>query len=186
MGQNKNFKELIANVEAIVLDVDGVMTDGGIIPLPDGDFIRKYNAKDGYALAYAVKHGFNVCVISGGFGLTLESRMKRLGIENYYLGCMDKISAIEEFVAKCGVSLENTIYMGDDIPDLECMRLVGIPVAPADACSEVLEAAVYISEHKGGAGAVRDVLEQVLRVQGKWALDSKGVIADDSKEVASR
>ena len=161
MAQNKNFKELLADVEAIVFDVDGVMTDGGIIPLADGDFIRKYNAKDGYALAYAASHGFNIGVISGGF-------------------------AIDDFIAKTGAKRENIIYMGDDIPDLEVLRYVGIPVAPADACSEVLQAAIYISEHKGGAGAVRDIIEQVLRVKGMWALDSKGVIAEDSKEVASR
>lgn len=186
MGTNKNFKELLADVEAIVFDVDGVMTDGGIMPLPDGDFIRKYNAKDGYALAYAVTHGFKIGVISGGFGKTLESRLNRLHIEHKYLGCMDKIAAIDDFIAKSGVKRENIIYMGDDIPDLEVLRYVGIPVAPADACAEVLDSVIYVSEHKGGAGAVRDIIEQVLRVKGLWALDSKGVIADDSKTVASR
>jgi len=186
MRENKNFKELLADVEAILLDVDGVMTDGGIIPLADGDFIRKYNAKDGYAMAYAVKHNFNIGVISGGFGKTLESRMNRLGIKYQYLGCMDKIAAINDFIAKTGIARENILYMGDDIPDLEVMRYVGIPVAPADACSEVLQSAIYISERKGGEGAVRDIIEQVLRVKGLWALDSKGVIADDSSEVASR
>ena len=186
MGTNKNFKELLADVEAIVFDVDGVMTDGGIMPLPDGDFIRKYNAKDGYALAYAVTHGFKIGVISGGFGKTLESRLNRLHIEHKYLGCMDKIAAIDDFIAKSGVRRENIIYMGDDIPDLEVLRYVGIPVAPADACAEVLDSVIYVSEHKGGAGAVRDIIEQVLRVKGLWALDSKGVIADDSKTVASR
>lgn len=186
MGTNKNFKELLADVEAIVFDVDGVMTDGGIMPLPDGDFIRKYNAKDGYALAYAVTHGFKIGVISGGFGKTLESRLNRLHIEHKYLGCMDKIAAIDDFIAKSGVKRENIIYMGDDIPDLEVLRYVGIPVAPADACAEVLDSVIYVSEHNGGAGAVRDIIEQVLRVKGLWALDSKGVIADDSKTVASR
>lgn len=186
MRESKNFKELLADVEAIVFDVDGVMTDGGIMPLADGDFIRKYNAKDGYALAYAVKHGFNIGVISGGFGKTLASRMNRLGIEHQYLGCMDKIAAIDDFIAKTGVKRENIVYMGDDIPDLEVLRYVGIPVAPADACSEVLQSVTYISEYNGGAGAVRDIIEQVLRVKGLWALDSKGVIAEDSKEVASR
>lgn len=185
MGK-KNFKELIADVEAVVLDVDGVMTDGGIMPLGDGDFLRKYNAKDGYAMAYAVKHGLQVAVISGGFGKILESRMNRLGIEHRYLGCMDKIGAIDDFIAKTGVKRENIIYMGDDIPDLEVLRYVGIPVAPADACSEVLQTALYISEREGGAGAVRDIIEQVMRVKGTWALDSKGVIAEDSKDVASR
>ena len=186
MRENKNFKELLADVEAIVFDVDGVMTDGGIMPLTDGDFIRKYNAKDGYALAYAVTHGFNIGVISGGFGKTLESRLNRLHIEHKYLGCMDKIAAIDDFIAKTGVKRENIVYMGDDIPDLEVLRYVGIPVAPADACAEVLESAIYISEYKGGAGAVRDIIEQILRVKGLWALDSKGVIADDSHTVASR
>ena len=186
MAQKRNFKELLADVEAIVFDVDGVMTDGGIVPLADGDFLRKYNAKDGYALAYASSHGFNIGVISGGFGKTLESRLNRLHIEHRYLGCMDKISAIDDFIAKTGVKRENVIYMGDDIPDLEVLRYIGIPVAPADACSEVLQTAVYVSERNGGEGAVRDIIEQVLRVKGMWALDSKGVIADDSKEVASR
>ena len=186
MRENKNFKELLADVEAIVFDVDGVMTDGGIMPLADGDFIRKYNAKDGYALAYAVTHGMNIGVISGGFGKILESRMNRLHIEHKYLGCMDKIAAIDDFIAKTGVKRENLIYMGDDIPDLEVLRYVGIPVAPADACSEVLQTALYISEHKGGEGAVRDIIEQVMRVKGSWALDSRGVIADDANDVASR
>ena len=99
---------------------------------------------------------------------------------------MDKIAAINDFIAKTGVKRENIIYMGDDIPDLEVLRYVGIPVAPADACSEVLQEAIYISEYKGGAGAVRDIIEQVLRVKGIWALDSKGVIAVESKDVASR
>ena len=178
MEKSRNFKEVIADVEAIVLDVDGVMTDGGITPLADGDFQRTYYAKDGYAMAYAVKQGFKICIISGGFGKILESRMNRLGVEHRYLGCMDKVEAIHDFAAKSGVALENMIYMGDDIPDLECMRLVGVPVAPADACSEVLETAVYVSEYKGGAGAVRDIIEQVLRVKGIWALNSKGVIPE--------
>ena len=186
MENKRNFKEIIAEVEALIFDVDGVMTDGKITPIENGDFLRSYYAKDGYALAYAAKHGCNVCVISGGFGRNLQSRMDRLGIKHAYLGCMDKIAAMHDFAAKTGVDLSKAIYMGDDIPDLECMRLVGIPVAPADACSEVLETAVYVSEHNGGAGAVRDIIEQVLRVKGIWALDSMGVIAADADKTASR
>ena len=181
-----NFKEDIARVRVIVLDVDGVMTDGGIIPTLDGDFIRRYNAKDGYALGYAVKMGYKVCIITGGRGKTLENRLRMLGINRYYTDCMDKITAMREYFADEGIDPAHAIYMGDDIPDLECMREVGIPVAPADACPEVLETAVYVSEYDGGKGAVRDIVEQVLRVQGKWALDAKGVIADDSKQAASR
>ena len=171
-----NFKEDIAQVEAIVLDVDGVMTDGGIIPTPDGDFIRRYNAKDGYAIASALREGMKICVISGGRGRMLENRLTMLGVTKMYLNCMDKVAAMHEFFEEYNIDAQNVIYMGDDIPDLECMRLVGIPVCPADACMEVVEASRYVSEFNGGHGAVRDIVEQVMRAQNKWAKNLKGVL----------
>ena len=170
-----NFKEDIVRTEAFVFDVDGVMTDGGIIPTLDGDFIRRYNAKDGYALGYAVKMGYKVCIITGGRGKTLENRLRMLGINRYYTDCMDKITAMREDFARHGLDPANVIYMGDDIPDLECMREVGIPVCPADAAAEVIEASRYVSEFRGGEGAVRDIVEQVLRARGDWAKNSEGV-----------
>lgn len=172
-----NFKEDIAKTRAFIFDVDGVMTDGGIMPIEGGtDFVRKYNAKDGYAIAYAVKRGYKVCVISGGFGNLLRSRLERLGVTKMYLGCVNKIEAMEEFFSDNDLDPAYTIYMGDDIPDLECMAMVGIPVCPADACAEVIEAARYVSEFKGGCGAVRDVVEQTLRAQDEWAKDTECVI----------
>ena len=174
-----NFKEDVARVEAIVLDVDGVMTDGGIIPTPDGDFIRRYNAKDGYAIASAIREGLKICIISGGRGRMLENRLKMLGVTRYYLNCMDKVTAIREFAADHNINLENVIYMGDDIPDLECMRLVGVPVCPSDAAMEVVEASRYVSEYNGGHGAVRDIVEQVMRAKGVWAKNLKGVLGKD-------
>lgn len=176
-----NFKEDIARVKAFVFDVDGVMTDGGIIPTPDGDFIRRYYAKDGYAMAYAIREGYKICVISGGRGEMLRRRLEMLGVERMYLNCMDKITAIKEFMADYNLAAEEVIYMGDDIPDLECMRLVGIPVCPADACMEVIEASRYVSEYNGGHGAVRDIVEQVLRVQGRWAKNLQGVLGIPSR-----
>ena len=177
-----NFKEDIAKTKAFILDVDGVMTDGGIMPIEGGtDFIRKYNAKDGYAIAYAVRRGYKVCVITGGHGNLLRSRMERLGVTKLYLNCMDKISAMQEFFAEYDVDPATTIYMGDDIPDLECMELVGIPVCPADACSEVIEASRYVSEFCGGRGAVRDIIEQTLRAQDEWAKDRQGVLGIASR-----
>ena len=170
-----NFKEDIARCEAFVFDVDGVMTDGGIIPTAVGDFIRRYNAKDGYALAYAIKMGYKVCIITGGRGRTLENRLRMLGIRHFYIDCMDKITTLREYLANEGLNPQNVIYMGDDIPDLECMREVGIPVCPSDAAAEVIEASRYISEFRGGEGAVRDIVEQVLRARGDWARDSQGV-----------
>ena len=179
-----NFKEDIAQCEAFVFDVDGVMTDGGIIPTLDGDFIRRYHAKDGYALAYAVKQGYKICIISGGRGKNLEHRLEMLGIKDYFTDCMDKLTTMRQYFADNGINPQNAIYMGDDIPDLECMRHVGIPVCPRDAAHEVIEAARYISEYDGGHGAVRDVVEQVLRARGDWAKDSMGVTP--STLVASR
>ena len=170
-----NFKEDIARTEAFVFDVDGVMTDGGIIPTLDGDFVRRYNAKDGYALAYAVKRGYRVGIITGGRGRTLENRLRMLGIRDYYVDCMDKIAALREYLAREGVDPRHTVYMGDDIPDLECLREVGIPVCPADAAPEVLEVARYVSQFRGGEGAVRDIVEQVLRARDDWARDCAGV-----------
>ncbi len=178
-----NFKEDIAACEAIILDVDGVLTDGGITPTLDGDFIRTYNAKDGYALAYAIKEGFNICIISGGRGASLMNRLTMLGIKHIYIDCMDKIAAIKDFCAKTGVNPANALYMGDDIPDLDCMNFVGIPVAPADAAMEAIDAARYVSEYKGGGGCVRDIIEQVLRAKGEWAKHRGGVTGG---QVASR
>ena len=110
-----NFKEDIARTEAFIFDVDGVMTDGGIIPTLDGDFIRRYNAKDGYALGYAVKMGYKVCIITGGRGKTLENRLRMLGINRYYTDCMDKITAMREYFADEGIDPAHAIYMGDDL-----------------------------------------------------------------------
>ena len=179
-----NFKEDIAQVEAFVFDVDGVMTDGGIIPTAEGDFIRRYHAKDGYALAYAVKMGYKICIITGGRGKTLENRLRMLGIRSFYTDCMDKIATLRNDLSEEGLDPQQVIYMGDDIPDLECMRAVGIPVCPADAAPEVLEVSRYVSEFNGGQGAVRDIIEQVLRARGDWARNSMGVTP--SSLVASR
>lgn len=170
-----NFKEDIACVEAMVFDVDGVMTDGRIIPTAEGDFIRCYNAKDGYALAYAIHHGYRVCIITGGYGKILERRLRMLGVKDYFIDCMDKIATLRDYMRRNGLRPEQVLYMGDDIPDLECMREVGMPVCPADAAAEVLEVSRYVSEFDGGRGAVRDIVEQVLRARGDWAKDSHGV-----------
>ena len=177
-----NFKEDIVKTKAFIFDVDGVMTNGGITPIEGGtDFLRTYNAKDGYAIAYAIRRGYKVCVISGGHGNLLQSRLTRLGVTKMYLNCMDKIAAMQEFFAEYDIDPATTIYMGDDIPDLECMEQVGIPVCPADACSEIIEASRYVSEFNGGCGAVRDHVEQVLRSQDESAKDRRGVLGKASR-----
>ncbi len=170
-----NFKEDIAKVEAFVFDVDGVFTDGGITPLADGDFLRTYYAKDGYAIAYALRQGYKIFIITGGRGATLQKRFEYLGVTELHMNCSDKITRFRDILKRYGLNSDHVVFMGDDIPDLECMRAAGIPVCPADAASEIIDAARYVSEYPGGHGCVRDILEQALRAQGKWAKDCQGV-----------
>jgi 3-deoxy-D-manno-octulosonate 8-phosphate phosphatase (KDO 8-P phosphatase) len=163
-----NFKEDIALVEALVFDVDGVFTDGGIVPIPDGDFLRRYNAKDGYAVMRAIRAGLRVAIITGGWGALLERRFELLKVTALYTATMDKLPRLQEFMSAHGLRPEQVLYMGDDVPDLACMEHVGIPVCPADAAIDVQAAARYVSQFDGGAGCVRDIVEQVMRARGEW------------------
>ena len=155
-----NFKEDIVKTEAFVFDVDGVFTDGGITPFGD-DFIRRYYAKDGYAVSYASKLGYKICIITGGRGKWLQERFERLRVTKIYADCADKIAALREFLDEYGLDARNVVFMG----------------------AEILEAARYVSEYPGGRGCVRDIVEQVLRARGQWALHAKGV--NCSKEAKS-
>ena len=170
-----NFKEDIARTEAMVFDVDGVFTDGGITPTADGDFLREYNTKDGFVIRYAIKQGLPIFIITGGKGNNIERRFTDLGVTRIYKNADDKITNLKQIIADYGYNRENIIFMGDDAPDVECMKYVGIPVCPADAVSDVMDVARYVSEFNGGRGCVRDIVEQVLRAQGKWVKYSDGV-----------
>lgn len=170
-----NFKEDIAKVRAFVFDVDGVFTNGGITIDPDGEFVRTYNAKDGYAIGHALKVGYPICIITGGRGKSLEVRFNMLGVTRLHVYCLNKIEKLKEFMQEFDLSPEEVMFMGDDIPDVEAMAHIGMPVCPADAASEVIEVSRYVSQYNGGMGCVRDVVEQVLRSRGDWAKDSIGV-----------
>ncbi len=164
-----NFKEDIALIEALVFDVDGVFTDGGITLMPDGDFLRQYNSKDCYALGRALQAGLKVCIISRGWGGLMEEWFRTMGVEEVHMRCMDgKAKYLHRFMERHGLRPEQVLYMGDDVPDVECLEAVGMPVCPADAVTEVLAAARYVSQFEGGRGCVRDVVEQVLRARGSW------------------
>jgi 3-deoxy-D-manno-octulosonate 8-phosphate phosphatase (KDO 8-P phosphatase) len=170
-----NFKEKLTRVKDFVFDVDGVFTDGGIIPLADGDFYRTYYARDGYAVTYAISEGYRVYIITGGRGEILIRRFEKLKVTAIRSNVADKCAALLELAESENLDLTNTIYVGDDIPDLGVMAMVGLPVCPADACHEVLEAAAYVSQYPGGHGCVRDIIEQVLRAQNKWLLHTVGM-----------
>ena len=165
-----NFKEELSKVEAFVFDCDGVFTDGSIMLVPPGyEACRTFNAKDGLAVSLAVKRGYPIAIVSGGRGEAVKRRFEGLGVRHIELGCQDKLQSVTAFAKANNVDMSRILFMGDDIPDLEAMMAVGVPVCPNDAAPEVKAASVYVSYLCGGRGCVRDVVEQVLRAQGKWA-----------------
>ena len=163
-----SYKQLLPKINTLIFDVDGVLTNGLVTIMPDGELIRNMNIKDGYALKTAVDKGLNVCIISGGKNEGVRTRLANLGIKDIYLGAHDKIKQYNELVEKYNLKPENVLYMGDDVPDYPVMKLVGMPCCPNDAAREIQQVSKYISDKKGGEGCVRDVIEQILRVQGKW------------------
>ncbi|MFD2561052.1 KdsC family phosphatase [Aquimarina rubra] len=164
----KSYKEYLQHITTFIFDVDGVLTDGTVIINTDGELLRTMNIKDGYALKTAVQQGFNVCIISGGKNEGVRKRLEGLEIKDVYLGAHHKVDQLNEYMDKNGIKIENVLYMGDDIPDLPVMKMVGLPTCPQDAVAEIKEVSKYVSFKKGGKGCVRDVIEQVLKVQGKW------------------
>jgi len=163
-----NYRALLNDITTFVFDYDGVLSDGSVIVLPDGEALRRTNVKDGYALQLAVKHGYNVVIISGGKGAGMEARLKMIGASNMFLGVKNKVEVFDSYLQKNNLKTENVLYMGDDIPDYEVMQKVGVACCPADAVEEIRAVSHYISHKNGGSGCVRDVIEQVMKVQGKW------------------
>ncbi|MCK5677455.1 MAG: HAD-IIIA family hydrolase [Flavobacteriaceae bacterium] len=164
----KSYKEIMPQINTFIFDVDGVLTDGTVTIFTNGELLRKMNIKDGYALKTAVDMGYNVCIISGGTNPAVKSRLQGLGITDIYLGAHHKIEQLEEYLDIYDIKAENVLYMGDDIPDFPVMKMVGLPTCPKDAVPEIQHISKYISQKKGGNGCVRDVIEQVLKVQDKW------------------
>ena len=158
-------------IKAFVFDVDGVLSCD-VIPLhPNGDPMRTVNIKDGYALQLAVKKGYQVAIITGGYTEAVKIRFSRLGITHIYMKSAIKLHDYYDFLNKTGLKPEEVMYAGDDIPDYEVMKLVGLPVAPADAAPEIKRIAKYISHKNGGQGIARDVIEQTMKAQGVWMDD---------------
>ena len=168
----KSYKEFLSQVTTFIFDVDGVLTDGSIQISTNGELLRTMNIKDGFAMKHAREQGYTICIISGGKNEGVRHRLKGLGITDIYLGCPDKVEQMEEFFDIYEISPENVLYMGDDLPDLYPMKKVGLPCCPQDAASEIKEISKYVSHKKGGKGCVRDVIEQVMKVQGKWIEDA--------------
>jgi 3-deoxy-D-manno-octulosonate 8-phosphate phosphatase (KDO 8-P phosphatase) len=164
----KSYKELMNDVTTFVLDVDGVLTDSSVHVTSTGEMLRTMNIRDGYAMKAAVESGYHVCVISGGSNEGVRIRLQNLGITEIYLSAPDKADTLKRYIETYGINSEHVLYMGDDLPDYHVMKLVGLPACPQDSAPEIKSLAKYISHKNGGHGAVRDVIEQVMKVQGKW------------------
>lgn len=168
--------EKFKTIRTFVFDVDGVLTDGTLLVLNDGQMARRMNIRDGYALQLAVKKGYRVVILSGGTSEAVELRLHKLGITDCFLKIENKKQKLIEYVATHQLSWDEVLFMGDDIPDYISMQLTGLPCCPADAAPEIKQISHYISPLEGGKGCARDVIEKVLKLNGHWDLDT-GVAA---------
>lgn len=162
----------LTQIRALAFDVDGVLSANNVFLL-GGQPVRTANIKDGYALQHAAKTDLHLAIITGGKNEAVRERYMNLGIADVFMGVGRKIDVFEDWLLKHQLSADQVLYMGDDVPDYEVMSLCGCPCCPADAAPEIQEIACYISHQKGGEGCVRDVVEQVLRAQGKWMSDAE-------------
>lgn len=158
----------LTKIKGIVFDVDGVLSASTIPLSPEGEPLRMVSVKDGYAIQHAAKHGLRLAILSGADTHAIRVRFQYLGVQDVMLGASLKLPVFEQWLAHNQLKPEEVIFVGDDIPDLPVMRATGLAVAPADAALEILEAAHYVSPFIGGHGVARDVIEQVMRAQGKW------------------
>lgn len=158
----------LKKIRGVVFDVDGVLSPSTIPTSPEGEPLRMVNIKDGYAIQHAVKCGLKIAIITGAKSKGVEVRYSGLGVKDVFVGASQKLPIFEKWMADNELELDEVAYVGDDVPDYEIMEMVGLPVAPADACSDIKEIAKYISVRDGGYGVARDLLEQILRSQDKW------------------
>jgi 3-deoxy-D-manno-octulosonate 8-phosphate phosphatase (KDO 8-P phosphatase) len=166
-----DIKKQLSLVKAFAFDVDGVFTNGTVLLHPGGEFIRMMNIKDGFAVQHAVKMGYPIAIITGGYSKMVRKRFDYLGVKDIYMKSGNKIPAFQAFGSRYGLDPANILYMGDDLPDFEVMKMAGFAACPSDAATEIREISAYISHRSGGEGCVRDIIEQVLRLHNKWMND---------------
>jgi 3-deoxy-D-manno-octulosonate 8-phosphate phosphatase (KDO 8-P phosphatase) len=163
-----NVLSLFKTITTFIFDVDGVLTDGTVLVLDNGLQARRMHIKDGFALQMAARSGYRVLIVSGGHSPQVMQRLEKLGITDVHMSVLDKKKFVQEYIASHQLIKEQVLYMGDDLPDLPVMSVVGLPCCPADAVNEVKEAVQYISPVNGGFACVRDVIEKVLKLNDHW------------------
>lgn len=157
-----------AKIDTLIFDVDGVWTDSSLLVTEKGELLRTMNTRDGYAGRRAVLAGYKVYIITGGNSVGVKDRLEKLGVTAVYLSARNKMDIFNDLVAKKEVNPETSLYVGDDLPDCKVLKAVCLSCCPADAATEILEECDYISPYDGGKGCVRDIVERVMRSQGKW------------------
>ncbi len=163
-----NVLERFQAITTFVFDVDGVLTDNTVLVTEEGHQLRAMNVRDGYAIKRAIETGFKIAIITGGKSEGVIKRLQGLGITEVFVGVEDKLAMLEDYLFEHSLAMDQVLYMGDDMPDVAPMRMVALPVCPSDACNEVVQIAKYVSPFSGGSGCVRDVIEKVLILNGKW------------------
>jgi 3-deoxy-D-manno-octulosonate 8-phosphate phosphatase (KDO 8-P phosphatase) len=164
--------QIFRQITCFVFDVDGVLTDGSLLIMDDGQMLRRMNIKDGYAIQLAIKKGYLVVIISGGDSEAVKIRMNKLGVKNVFLKVEDKKQQLDDFLKVHNISLAQVLFMGDDIPDYAVMKKAGLPCCPADAAPEIKQISKYITVRKGGEGCAREVIEKVLKLNDHWEIDT--------------
>lgn len=164
-----SYKEKLNTITTFIFDVDGVFTDGNVL-LYNDDVVRTFNSKDAYAVQYASKLGYKLFAITGGNSKDVEVRLFGLGFTEVHMRSSKKMTIYEDIKRRYSLNDIEIMYMGDDIPDYPLLKQVGLPCCPQDAVSDIKQIVDYQSPFGGGKGCVRDIIEQTLRVQGKWML----------------
>ncbi len=165
-----NFKQKLNKITTFIFDVDGVMTDGKVLVMESGEVVRNMNSKDGYAIHLAVSKKYRIAIISGGNNVAVKNMLLKTGVTDVFINQHDKLTCYLEYLKLNNLTDEEVLFMGDDLPDHEIMSRVGVAVCPKDAVQDIKAICQYVSDKNGGEGCVRDVIEQVLRVQSKWEI----------------
>lgn len=168
MKTNSNYKQRLSKITTFIFDIDGVFTNGDIFFRSNNETIRSFNAKDGYAVSEAIDNGYNIAIITRGDSSTIKEILENIGVTAVFIDVKDKEEVFDNYLKNKALTNDEVLYMGDDLPDYKCIIKAGIGTCPRDAVKELRQVADYVSTFKGGKGAVRDVIEQTMRVQNKW------------------
>lgn len=166
----QNFKEKLKSITTLFFDIDGVFTDNKVLVMENGEVVRNVHSKDGYAIHLAIQKGYRLVILSGGNNIAIKNLLAKTGIQHLFINQHDKLQCYKDFIYENNLRDEEVLYMGDDLPDYEVMSRVGIAACPNDSAPEIKSISIYISPKNGGEGCIRDILEQVMRAQGTWAI----------------